>query len=379
MILISFRTPIQSFAGERPHGTNVVVWFVNALRHNVGTKGYDPILGALHPGLRLLAHASAMLVLWGVACLVVPTSSSSASCQFLLFWETESSVTHLGCVIVGLYILWSALFTFFLPGVSMPGGPRSHKIQRQPKWDNINSKLDPEVVSKWRCAVAQDSHAVTYNQFGADLSGEPAGRQMWTTEPVTDRSTPSSSDAPASPGRNFISKVVGTLASPGRKHQQAQDEEALEKEIRDMASGGRGGGKDAKDYSTFNPSKNPNSCDQIFRAQQIRNYVRKGGSLPNKEKPKTVRDATRKAVHFYSMLQCEDGHWAADYGGPHFLMPGMITAWYILGKPAQMINDEQAELMKHYIFVHQQSDGGWGTHSKYICIIMYIYHVISFL
>lgn len=28
-------------------------------------------------------------------------------------------------------------------------------------------------------------------------------------------------------------------------------------------------------------------------------------------------------------LQCEDGHWAGDYGGPMFLMPGLIFACYI--------------------------------------------------
>lgn len=30
-----------------------------------------------------------------------------------------------------------------------------------------------------------------------------------------------------------------------------------------------------------------------------------------------------------SRLQCEDGHWAGDYGGPMFLMPGLIFACYI--------------------------------------------------
>ena len=62
------------------------------------------------------------------------------------------------------------------------------------------------------------------------------------------------------------------------------------------------------------------------------------------------------------MLQTEDGHWAGDYGGPHFLMPGLIVAWYVMGQPERMLNADQAELMKHYICTHQQSDGGWGTH-----------------
>lgn len=32
-----------------------------------------------------------------------------------------------------------------------------------------------------------------------------------------------------------------------------------------------------------------------------------------------------KGMKFYSRLQTEDGHWAGDYGGPLFLLPGSIT------------------------------------------------------
>lgn len=27
-------------------------------------------------------------------------------------------------------------------------------------------------------------------------------------------------------------------------------------------------------------------------------------------------------MRFYAALQAEDGHWAGDYGGPLFLLPG---------------------------------------------------------
>ena len=41
-------------------------------------------------------------------------------------------------------------------------------------------------------------------------------------------------------------------------------------------------------------------------------------------------------------------------------MPGLIVTWYIMGKPSLMLEDEAVKLMKHYILVHQQIDGGWG-------------------
>ena len=66
------------------------------------------------------------------------------------------------------------------------------------------------------------------------------------------------------------------------------------------------------------------------------------------------------------MLQTEDGHWAGDYGGPHFLMPGLVVAWYIMGKPEKMLDSEAVDLLKHYIMTHAQVDGGWGTRKSSI-------------
>ena len=120
------------------------------------------------------------------------------------------------------------------------------------------------------------------------------------------------------------------------------------------------------------------SCDQVFRAQQIRSYLQKGSKPPSlTDKPKTPKEAAKKGAHFYSMLQTEDGHWGGDYGGPHFLMPGLIVAWYVMGKPALMIDNNQAELMIQYIRNHQQKDGGWGTHiespsTMFGSVLMYV-------
>lgn len=77
-----------------------------------------------------------------------------------------------------------------------------------------------------------------------------------------------------------------------------------------------------------------------------------------------MKDALHKAVHFYSMLQTPDGHWSGDYGGPLFLLPGLVVAWYMMGKPDKMLNADEIDMMKHNLIVHQQADGGWGTHSE---------------
>lgn len=36
----------------------------------------------------------------------------------------------------------------------------------------------------------------------------------------------------------------------------------------------------------------------------------------------TAREAAHMGMRFYAALQAEDGHWAGDYGGPLFLLPG---------------------------------------------------------
>ena len=283
--------------GKRPLGRGIWTYLSSQLfSPYTGVYGYDSSLGSFNPVFRILIHTSGIFFLQAI----ILTKFSLLHDQADIFqnYNVTSRFIALALYLISFWAYGKATL-----GVSHPGGPREHKIRRMPKWSDVRTTVDDVIGDKaWKCFVSQNSHRVTLERFGLSpkdgenglkcndlgMSGEPAGRQMWA-----------------------ISKTKELQGRP-----MTEDQKAL---IRKIARCGREG---------FNPSKNPNSGDILLREQLILNYVTKGGKLPDIEKTcKTVKESARKAVHFYSMLQTEDGHFAADYGGPHFLMPGIIIAW----------------------------------------------------
>ena len=178
------------------------------------------------------------------------------------------------------------------------GDPLKRPIIRVGKWPLKNTLLD----SGWKFYSDAESH--TISQVSAPMykmTGESAGRQIWHFEETSE---------------NF---------------------------------------EDEKFY--FSADENPNSADKIFRYAMLKKWK---GKTPDKNLiPTTAYDAAVKGLHFYQMLQCDDGHWAGDYGGPMFLMPGLICTLYITKAP---FPDANKKAMVLYLKNHQQIDGGWGTH-----------------
>jgi len=233
-----------------------------------------------------------------------------SSCYLLLSLLQYVPLTAQALVIVMLLLF--AVWVVSGTPVSMPSGPRNHPIDRQPEWSKKTHAF--KQAGQWKAYVSHASHKVTEASMknGQKLTGEPDGRQIWHHH---------------------------TASSKDEK-------------------------KQGKNVSfSFDPSENPNSADLVFRAQMINAWKAKGGKVPEGSwAPKDALDAARKGIAFYQMLQCDDGHFAGDYGGPMFLMPGLITVWYITGKSDKFLSPQQRAAMVHYLRVHQQKDGGWGTH-----------------
>jgi hypothetical protein len=215
-----------------------------------GVRGYDPILGALSPPLRLLSHLSTVVLLWSAVLFFWPgpavlpdadlfrvsigghpwpsssaaaTSSSSFAVVVLTLSFVQSGIA------VGLtYLFFMYLVHHRLRGVSDPGGPRLRKIQRKPTWKDADSSLGKALADpRFRFATGRASHKATEARFAgtsAALTGEPTGRDIWSDD--------------------------GATNDAGGKHRAKRGGD--ERLVKEMASGGR------DDGSVFNPSKNPN-------------------------------------------------------------------------------------------------------------------------
>lgn len=106
------------------------------------------------------------------------------------------------------------------------------------------------------------------------------------------------------------------------------------------------------------------TSDKLLR-HQLR--ARKGLSAPGVASARgaaaasrvTVAHALREGIDFMCSLQTEDGHWAGDYGGPFFLLPGFVIMAQVTGFD---LGSARRSAMLTYLRNHQQADGSWGLH-----------------
>eukprot|EP00731_Ephydatia_muelleri_P008296 Em0004g634a len=85
------------------------------------------------------------------------------------------------------------------------------------------------------------------------------------------------------------------------------------------------------------------------------------GLAPCLPKPQTAADSALNGMIFYSKLQTEDGHWSGDYGGPLFLMAGLVIVCHVTDTP--LSREQKAEMIR-YLRNVQRDDGGWGLHTE---------------
>ncbi|PWA92388.1 squalene cyclase [Artemisia annua] len=67
-----------------------------------------------------------------------------------------------------------------------------------------------------------------------------------------------------------------------------------------------------------------------------------------------VKASLKKALRFYSTLQGEDGSWPADYGGPLFLLPGLVIGLHVMGAKDAVLSVEHQREIRRYLYNHQE-------------------------
>ncbi|KAJ7880320.1 terpenoid cyclases/protein prenyltransferase alpha-alpha toroid [Mycena olivaceomarginata] len=75
---------------------------------------------------------------------------------------------------------------------------------------------------------------------------------------------------------------------------------------------------------------------------------------------KDAFSAAKNGYTFYKTLQSHDGHWAGEYGGPMFLLPGLVIGSYVSGMGFKV--EERQEMIRYLMNRAHPEDGGWGIH-----------------
>ena len=127
-------------------------------------------------------------------------------------------------------------------------------------------------------------------------------------------------------------------------------------------------------WPAFDRETNPNASDLVIRrqiSQAARSKQRAVASSSASGKNKLL-DAAVKGAEFYASI-CVDGCMPNDYGGPLFLLPGLVIALYICHHSKQgqakldalerVWDEPHRASMARYIINHQQVNGGWGTYT----------------
>ncbi|KAI1263532.1 terpenoid cyclases/protein prenyltransferase alpha-alpha toroid [Xylariaceae sp. FL1019] len=85
-------------------------------------------------------------------------------------------------------------------------------------------------------------------------------------------------------------------------------------------------------------------------------------NLPDLPKPKKPLDSVSNGLDFFERLQLPSGTWGCEYGGPMFLLPGVVIAWYATKTPIPWY---VATEIQNYLFARANpQDGGWGLHTE---------------
>lgn len=75
-------------------------------------------------------------------------------------------------------------------------------------------------------------------------------------------------------------------------------------------------------------------------------------------KAKTALEAASNGFEFFKRLQNEEGFWSGEYGGPMFLIPGLVITYHVTG--VKFPEGWSQEIIQYLFNRADKEDGGWG-------------------
>ncbi|KAJ3336675.1 Lanosterol synthase (Oxidosqualene--lanosterol cyclase) [Gonapodya sp. JEL0774] len=111
----------------------------------------------------------------------------------------------------------------------------------------------------------------------------------------------------------------------------------------------------------------PDECEAWPQTPADRYWLGIYKEAPDLKAASTPADAARNGFEFYRKMQTEDGHWAGEYGGPMFLIPGLCITMYITKTPWRP--GQREELVRYLRNRANAEDGGWGIHIEGISTV----------
>ncbi|XP_074268298.1 beta-amyrin synthase-like isoform X2 [Silene latifolia] len=76
----------------------------------------------------------------------------------------------------------------------------------------------------------------------------------------------------------------------------------------------------------------------------------------------TATKTIKRAVHYLTALQADDGHWPGEIAGVQFFLPPLVFCLYITGHLNSVFSIHHRQEILRSIYYHQNEDGGWGLH-----------------
>ena len=108
--------------------------------------------------------------------------------------------------------------------------------------------------------------------------------------------------------------------------------------------------------------RNEKRSGHLLGFSAFRELASHHAALLQKNGDATVDNSIRAGISYYQSIQSESGLWPGDYGGPMFLMPGLLIALYITKSLDTVLGPEHQKEMLRYLRNHQNQDGGFGLH-----------------